>query len=75
MQFTTTTITKITGIELSVEEKEVIQNLADKCDQLCNSLHSCEGCLFEDFCDFAQTPCGAFASILRLAKDCENNQH
>lgn len=57
-------ITKIIGIEFSPEEKKVIEDLADKCDELCTTYENCSECPFKNFCDTPQTPYEALTFIL-----------
>lgn len=57
-------ITKIIGIEFSPEEKKFIEDLVDKCDDLCTACGNCSECLFKNFCNAPQTPSEALTFIL-----------
>ena len=57
-------ITKIIGIEFSPEEKKVIEDLANKCDDLCTAYKDCSACPFKNFCNTSQTPYEALTFIL-----------
>lgn len=57
-------ITKIIGIYFSPEEKKVIEDLVDKCDELCIAYENCSDCPFKNFCNVSQTPSEALTFIL-----------
>lgn len=57
-------ITKIIGIDFSPEEKKVIADLIDKCDELCTAYGNCSDCPFKNFCNVSQTPSEALTFIL-----------
>lgn len=57
-------VTKIIGIEFSPEERKVLEDLADKCDDICTTCGDCSSCPFKNFCNAAQTPYEALTFIL-----------
>lgn len=57
-------ITKIIGIKFSPEEKKVIEDLVDKCDDICTAYGNCSDCLFKNFCNAPLTPSEALTFIL-----------
>lgn len=44
-------ITKAVRIELTSEERNIIENLANNCENICSSYsYACSDCPFQDFC-------------------------